>query len=216
VTVADALRPESTLEGAARMLQVALAVLVGYGAAVGNPGLLVNGVLAFVVTFVPTVLEWRYDHHVDPRLDLWIAIAALLHGVGFLGLYDVQSGPLSWYDQVAHAISASFVAGVAYTVLVAFDVRSSRVNFPEEFRFAFTVLFVAGFGVAWEILEFAVTGVTSALGSRGILIQYGKDDIVFDIVFNTLAGVAVALWGTRYFADITDIVARRVLGRGRS
>lgn len=216
MTLADALVGDSVLELVARGMQLGLAALVGYGALVGNNGLLVNGVLALVVTFVPPVLEWRYDHEVDPRLDVWIAFAALVHGIGFLGLYDVQSGPLSWFDQVAHAISASFVAGVGYALIVALDRSSSRVRFPDEFRFVFTVLFVAAFGVGWEILEFAVSGLASAIGGRSVLIQYGKDDIVFDIVFNTIAGVLVGLWGTRYFSDLTAIFARRVLGRGES
>lgn len=216
MNLADALVGDSPLSLVARGLQVVVAGLVGYGLLVGNSGLVINGVLALVITFVPSGLEWRYDHAVDPRLDVWIALAALFHTVGFLGLYDVQTGPLALYDQVAHAISASFVAGVGYALVVALDRSSSRVQFPEGFRFVFTVLFIMAFGVGWEILEFAVSGLGSALGGGAPLIQYGKDDIVLDILFNSLAGVVVGLWGTRYFRDMTAIFSRRVLGNEES
>ena len=209
VTLADLGRDDSVLDRVARGLQVVLAGLVGYGAVIGDTTLLVNGVLALAVTLVPPLLRWRYDHKVDPRLDVWIAVAALAHAVGFLGLYGIESGLLAWYDQMAHAISASFVAGVGYALIVAFDRRSAQVNFPAEFRFVFTFFGILAFGVVWEIVEFAVGGLTSMLAGKAVLVQYGIDDIVFDLVFNALAGALVALWGTGYFSDIIAIFSRR-------
>lgn len=216
MTLVSTVSGDSTLDLLVRGLQGVLVGLIGYGVVVGNGSLVVNGLLALVLTFVPTVLEWRYDHEVDPRLDVWIAVAAVIHAAGFLGLYDVQSGLLSWYDQVAHAISASFVAGVGYALIVALDRSSAKIRFPDEFRFVFTLFFILAFGVAWEIFEFAVGGLTSALGDTSILIQYGKEDIVFDLVFNAIAGALVALWGTGYFEDFTAIFSHRLLGRGKS
>ena len=144
-----------------------------------------------------------------------IAVAALVHAAGFLGLYQVQSGVLSLYDQVAHAISASFVAGVAYALLVALDRRSTRIRFPDEFRWVLTLTFVLAFGVAWEILEFAVGGLAATVVGAEVLVQYGTDDIVYDLVFNTLAGALVVLWGTKYFADVATVLSRRLSWRER-
>lgn len=195
-----------------RVLQLALFGLIGYGAVVRNWGLVVNGLLALPIVFFPTFLEWRYGHDVDPRLSIWITVAAVVHAAGFLGPYDAQSGPLSWYDQAAHAISASFVAGIGYALIVALDQRSTRIRFPDEFRFVFTLCFILAFGVAWEIVEFGVGGLASMVGSDAALVQYGLDDIVFDLAFNTLAAAVVALFGTHYFRDITSVVSGRVLG----
>ncbi|PSQ09038.1 hypothetical protein BRC95_01945 [Halobacteriales archaeon QS_5_68_33] len=195
---------------AARALQAVLLALVGYGLVTGTVGLAVNAVLSLAVTFVPAGLERRYDHEVDPRLSLWIAVAATVHAVGFLGPYDAQTGLLAWYDQVAHMISAGFVAGVGYVLLEALDKGSDRVRFPEEFRLAFVVVFILAFGVLWEIAEFAGGAVGKTVTGQEVLIQYGIVDIVSDLVFNTIAAVAVALWGTGYFDDIGAIATGRL------
>jgi len=194
----------------ARGLQIVLFVLIGAGILIGKSDLIVNGVLALPIVFFPKFLEWHYHHQVDPRLSLWITIAAVVHVAGFLGPYSVQSGLLSWYDQVAHALSASFVAGMGYAVILALDRNSNQVRFPEKFRFVFTICFILAFGVAWEIVEFGLSGLTTLLGGgNSALVQYGKDDIVFDLIFNTLAAIFVGLWGTSYFNDITSILTRR-------
>lgn len=199
-------------ETVGRGFQFLLVGLIGYGAVVGKIGVVVNGVLALSVTFVPSLLEWRYDHEVDPRLDLWIAVAATIHVVGFLGPYDVQSGLLSWYDQVAHALSASFVAGIGYSLVVALDNSSERIHFPDGFRFAFVLVFILAFGVFWEIAEFAGGALGTAVAGKEVLVQYGIEDIVADLVFNTIAAAIVALWGTGHFEDVTAIFTGRLSG----
>ena len=201
----DVLWPGSRAELLARGLQILLFGLIGYGAVLGNGGLLVNGILAVPIVFLPDLLEWRYDHHVDSRVSVWITVAAVVHTAGFLGPYSAQSGVWRWYDQAAHAISASFIAGVGYAVVVAIDRSSTRIDFPDEFRFVFTVCFILAVGVAWEIVEFAAGGLAAMLGNEAALVQYGLDDIVYDLLFNTLAAAAVALFGTHYFRDITTI-----------
>lgn len=208
MTFRAVLRPRSRAELLARGLQVLLLVLIGYGAVVGSWGLVVNGLLAVPVVLVPDLLEWRYDYHVDSRVSLWITIAAGVHAVGFLGPYSVQSGLLGWYDRVAHSISAGFVAGVGYALIVALDRGSARIEFPEEFRFVFTLCFILAFGVAWELVEFAAGGLATILGMEAALVQYGLDDIVYDLLFNTLAAAVVALLGTHYFRDLTTIALR--------
>lgn len=202
-------RDRSAFTRLAQGLQLVLVGLIGYGAVIGNGGLVVNGLLALPFVFLPRILEWRYDHPVDPRVSVWITAAALFHAIGFLGFYSVQSGPLSWYDQFAHALTGSFVAGVSYALIVALDESSTRIQFPKEFRFVFTLCLILAFGVAWELLEFGAGGLASMMGSKSALVQYGIDDIVLDLTFNTLAAVVVALWGTQYFRDLTAIAVRR-------
>lgn len=195
-----------------RAFQVGLLGLVGYGAVTGAIGLAVNGVLSLAVTFVPALLARRYDHEFDPRLSLWITVAASVHAAGFLGPYDAQSGLLAWYDQVAHMISGAFVAGIGYALVEALDRGSDSIDFPEEFRFVFVIVFILAFGVLWEIGEFAGGAVGTAVSGTEILVQYGIRDIVSDLVFNTIAASAVALWGTGYFDDFAAVFTGRLSG----
>lgn len=205
----------SGLRLVARALQVGLVGLVAYGVAVGSPALVANASLALGITLLPVLIEWRYGHRIDDRLVVWITIAAAVHAAGSLGPYDVQSGPLAWYDQAAHAISASFVAGVGYALVVALDRHSTRIQFPDSFRVVFTLCLILAFGVAWEIVEFAVGGLGELLGGGEALVQYGMDDTVLDLVFNTLAAALVALWGTEYFGGIAALVNGRLSRSGR-
>ncbi|WP_459191449.1 hypothetical protein [Halosimplex sp. J119] len=193
-----------------RALQLAIAVMAAYGVASGRIGVAVNGVLALCVTLVPALLGWRFDYAVDPRLSLWIAVAAAIHVGGFLGPYDQQTGLLSLYDQVAHSVSGAFVAGVGYAVVEAIDESSARAQFPGEFRFAFTLAIVMAFGVLWEIGEFTAGAVGAAVTGTEVLVQYGVSDIVADLTFNTIAAAAVALWGTGYFDGMAGAISRSI------
>lgn len=197
-------------------LRVGLLALLGYGALAGDGTLIVNGVLALAVTFLPVAIERRTGHQLDSRIAVWIAAAATLHTAGFLGAYGAEEGVLSYYDHLTHAVSAAFIAGVGYALVDGLDHASGRIRFPEAFRVGFVLLTVTAVGVTWELLEFGTTLVTSMLGMTSVLIIYGVDDVVFDFVFNGLAAAVVALRGTRYFDDFTAIFFRRFRRSGGS
>jgi VanZ family protein len=65
----------------------------------------------------------------------------------------------------------------------------------------FILVFVLATGVFWEVLEFA-------LGD--LITVYGVDDIVTDMVFNTVGAVIVAVWGTGYVTGLTRFVRERL------
>jgi hypothetical protein len=177
-----------------------------------NSNAIVNAVLMFIATFLPDIAEGLYDVNFQSWQRVYVEIAMLAHAVGFLGPYDQQTGLLAWYDQVAHAVSGAFVAGVGYAVVEALDESSARAEFPEEFRFAFTLALVMAFGVLWEIGEFTAGAFGAALTGTEVLVQYGVTDIVSDLTFNTIAAAAVALWGTGYFDGMAAAISRGVLG----
>jgi len=197
-------------------VQAVLLGLVGYGAVTGTFGLAAMGLVGLGATLVPRALARRYDHEVDSRLAVWIGLAVLGHVVGFLGLYEIHSGPLRFYDQVAHVISASLVAGLGYAIIEAVDESSTHINFPEDFREVFTVVVILAVGVTWEIIEFSVGGATMALTGEEALVQYGLRDTIYDLTANTLAATALATWGTGYFDDVAAILSLGVFGTERS
>jgi hypothetical protein len=189
----------------ADVLQASLLVLTLYGVYVGSYDLVVNGALAYGATLVPMLIKRRYDYRIDPRLVLWITVAALLHTLGFLGPYGTETGIVSYYDHLTHMLSAAFLAGIGHAFLSALDVRSDQINLGEDFRSLFTVVFILATGVAWEIAEFAAGPVGSFITGKEILTQYGIEDIVLDLFFNTVAAVLVALWGLGYFVDFVRL-----------
>ncbi|MFC6809867.1 hypothetical protein ACFQGT_00765 [Natrialbaceae archaeon GCM10025810] len=198
---------------AVRLLQGALVLLAGYAVLTANAGLAVNAAIPLALTFTPALVRREFGHEIGGGLALWITTAAFLHGAGAIGPYTW----FGWYDQLAHTVSASLVAGVGYAVVDAIDRSSAAVEFPSEFRFVFIVVFVLAFGVAWEILEFASGGLSILIGGEPILAQFGADDIALDLLFNAVGAVLVALWGTGYFDGVASVIRGRLDGsRGTS
>ncbi|MFC6824973.1 hypothetical protein [Halopelagius fulvigenes] len=181
-----------------RAMQLTLSGLLVYGLATYQLGMAVNGGLALAVTFLPALLRREYGYTMDVGLVLWITVAIFLHSVGSLGLYSRYS----WYDEITHTISATVIAGVGYATLRAFECHSDDIDVSSEFRAVFIVVFVLASGVLWEVFEFAVPYLSRVLGVSSPVTVYGIDDIVTDMLFNTVGAVLVAFWGTGYFGGL--------------
>jgi hypothetical protein len=114
---------------------------------------------------------------------------------------------------MTHALSASVVAGVGYTVVRALDIHTVEIRLPPQFTFVFVILFVLAFGVVWEVIEFGVTELSLLTGGSPVLTQYGLADTMLDLCFNTLGGVIVATWGTAHLTDVVGAVVARLDAR---
>lgn len=183
-----------------RALQVGLLVIAAYGFYRGKTGIVVNGLVSLGVTLVPAFLRRDAGLSLDTSYVLWISIAVFVHAVGVLGPYKT----LPWYDSVAHALSASIVAGAGYATVKAIDRNSEQTNLPPELEFAFVLIFVMAFGVFWEIVEFATGLLSKLIGGKAVLAQYGLDDIILDLVFNQVGAVVVAGWDAARPQDAAD------------
>ncbi|SEA10966.1 hypothetical protein SAMN04488065_1887 [Haloplanus vescus] len=195
-----------------RVMQVALIGLVGLGLERGNVGIVVNASVGLVVTQLPAVLERDYQIPMDPALTLWITIAVFFHALGTAGLPGSSTNfyrSIWWWDHLTHTLSSSIVAAAGYATARAVELHSDAVSLPGRFMFVFILLLVLAFGVFWEVIEFAVAGIASATGSQSVLTQYGLGDTMLDLLFDTLGGVVVAVWGTAHLTDLTGAIADR-------
>ncbi|WP_135827831.1 hypothetical protein [Halorussus halobius] len=183
-----------------RLLQVGLLGIAGYGLYRGETGLVANGLLSLGVTLVPAYLRRDTSISLDTSYVLVLSLAVFVHAVGALGPY--QSVP--WYDSVAHALSASIVAGAGYATVKAVDRNSEATHLPAKLQFAFILIFVMAFGVLWEILEFGTGLVSELVGGEPVLAQYGLDDVVSDLTFNQVGGILVAGWDAARPSDAAD------------
>ncbi|GAA5048953.1 hypothetical protein [Haladaptatus pallidirubidus] len=186
-----------------RGFQLVLIGVLLFGLFELNVGIIVNTVVALALTEVPAVLERNYGLPMDTRLTLWIVVPVFLHAIGTVGLYQ----SIGLWDQLTHALSSSLVAAAGYTVVRALDVHADSIYLPAEFMFVFILLFTLAFGVLWELLEFGLDGVASMTGTESVLAQYSLDNTMFDLVFDTVGGVIVAVWGARYLSNVSDALA---------
>jgi hypothetical protein len=181
--------------------------------------LVVNAAVALGVAQLPPVLERDYDVPLDPALTLWITAAVFLHALGVVGLPGSEQSFYStvwWWDHLTHALSSSVVAAVGYTAVRALDTHSPRIHFPDRFVFVFILLFVIAFGVLWEVLEFTLSEAAAVIGNGSVLTQYGLDDTLLDLVFNTIGAIIVATWGAAHLNDVSTHIVERLNGDGDS
>ena len=187
-----------------RGLQCLLGGLAVYGVVTLQLGMAANAGAALAVTLLPALLRREYGYTMDAGLVLLITVAVGLHVVGALGPYRW----VSWYDEITHTVSAVLIAGIGYATLRAFERHSAAVEIPVAVRGVFILVFVLAAGVVWEVLEFGIAALSRGLGVGSPLVVYGIEDIVTDMIFNTVGALLVAVWGSGYFEDFVPFVRR--------
>lgn len=199
-------------EQLSRVMQILLVVIILIGVYVGNTGIIVNGLVGLLVTFLPAFLKKKHDLVMDPALVLWITSAVFLHALGTVALPGSLSfyRTLSWWDHMTHALSSSVVAAGGYVAVRALDKYNDEIYLPRKFMFAFILVFVLAFGVIWELIEFGISGIADILGSETVLTQYGLEDTMKDIVFNTAGGILVAIFGEIYLLGIVEQLQQKM------
>lgn len=183
-----------------RGIQTVLLSLVVFGIVAGQPKAISNGSIALAITFIPAILERNYSFPLDPWLGLWITVAVFLHTMGSAGLY----GRLGWWDNLTHAMSATVVAGVGYTVARAIDLHSDDIFVPRRFFSVYVFVVVLSFGVLWELFEFALDLIALSTGVTMPLAQHGLDDTVTDLMYNSLGAVIVAVFGQAHLSEVAE------------
>ncbi|SDX84215.1 hypothetical protein [Halobellus clavatus] len=197
---------------AARGMQLFLLLAFVGGLVARNAGVAINALVGLLVTFLPGVLERDLGIPIDAGLALWISAAVFLHALGTITIPGVGKPYVDiwWWDHLTHALSASLVAGVGYATTRAVDLHSEHVSFPARFQFVFILLFVVAFGVLWEVIEFGIGLAASMTGTKGVLTQYGLEDSMLDLVFDTVGAILVAVYGSEQLSEVVDALSDRL------
>jgi hypothetical protein len=197
-------------------MELALVGILFIGLDRGNTGIIVNTAVALGVTQLPPILRRDYGIPMDTGLTLWITSAVFLHALGTVGLPGAGVSFYKstwWWDHLTHALSSSIVAAVGYATARSFHEHSEEVNLPPKFMFVFILLFVLAFGVLWEVIEFTLGELATVLGAGSVLTQYGLEDTMLDLIFDTAGAIIVAVWGTAHLSGIVDAIGEYVATR---
>ena len=154
----------------------------------GNPGAVVNAVVAYVGTYLPSVAERRWDVEFRPWQRLYAATAMVTHAAGMLGPYD----DVWWWDHLTHVHSASLLGGLAHVV-------AHRRGCDPHAAVLRTV--VTG-GLLWEALEYAIHLYARRRGFEPLLVTYGKVDTALDLCFNVVGAILVIAFGDRVLENL--------------
>jgi hypothetical protein len=189
-----------------RFARAGIVAVLAVGAFTLNVSVIVNATGALAVSYLPGVLQRDLDVPLPPWAATYVAVAVFLHGIGMVALYD----DVWWWDHLTHVLSASVVAGVGYVAVTAFDEHHARVYIPQPYLGAYVVAFTVAAGVVWEVGEETMRVLAIALGFDPVLIVYGLEDSILDLVFNAAGGVVVALFGQGTLRDTAREFAARL------
>lgn len=156
-----------------------------------NPGAVVNGAVSFALSFLPRLVERRYDVEFSPWQRTYLSSAMLAHAVGMLGLYDDERW--WWWDHLTHTLSSTLLGGIVHVVAV----RRGR-----DPRRAVGAAVVGG-GLCWEALEYGIHAVTERLGIDPVLVPYSARDTALDLLFDLVGGALVVAFGDRLLDNLT-------------
>lgn len=189
-------RPGSKRSVAAA-LQLILAFILVFGLVTMRLGTAITAGLALGITLLPAILTRQYDYTLNPGLLLWLTLAVTIHTAGSMGLYE----RIQIFDNIAHTVSGMVIAGLGYASFRALELHSDDIDIPSQFRPLFILIFVLAMGVFWEVIEF---------GFGDLIEVYGVNDIVTDMIFNTLGATIVAIWGTEYVGGLIYFLQKRL------
>ncbi len=185
---------------ATRGMQLVLAGLTSYGLVIGAPKMITNAGLGLTVTFIPAALRSNSRVVLTPGLTVWITAAVCLHALGSAGLY-FQVG---WWDHLTHVLSATVVAAAGYVTFRAIDLYDNQITLPRRAISVYIVVFVLACGVLWEVFEFGLDIIAAHTLLTMPLSQTGLTDTIWDLTFNTVGAVVVAIWGEVYLGTVLD------------
>jgi hypothetical protein len=195
------------------IMQLGLVGMLIIGLIRHSTGIIANTAVALVVAQLPPILKRDYNVPMNPTYTLWITAAVFLHALGTVGIPGAGSSfyqSVWWWDHLTHALSASVVAAVGYTTIRAIDIHLEELKLPPKFMFVFILMFVIAFGVFWEVIEFTLAEISRILGGGAILTQYGIEDTMLDLVFDTIGAFIVAVWGTAHLNDLVKALVKQL------
>lgn len=194
----------SSAHALVRAIQAAVAAILVAGLLARNPSIAVNAALGLGVTFLPAFLRHDRRLHLSVGVSLWVALAVFLHTIGMTGVYQ----EVWWFDHLTHAFSAALVAAAGYATVRALDEHRADLYFPRPFLAVFILLMTLALGVLWEVAEWGARELAFALSMDPVLVVYGIDDTLLDLVFDALGAIVVATVGARHLrgevAALTD------------
>ncbi|QWC18560.1 hypothetical protein [Halorubrum sp. 2020YC2] len=206
-----------TQVGIVRILQVSLVAILGFGLYTGNVVIAFDAAIGLFVTQLPALLQRRYQIVMDVWLVIWITMAVFLHALGTVPLpgldFETLYGATWWWDHLTHALSSSIVVASGYAATRALQEHTEYIQLGPKFMFAYLLIFVLAFGVLWELLEFYIAVGADLFGIPQVLTQYGLDDTVLDLMYNSIGGILVAVFGTTYLTGISDQLGDRLESR---
>jgi hypothetical protein len=146
------------------------------------------------------------DGLVGPGVGVWVAVAGVLHSIGMLGVYESRW----WWDHLTHTVSAGLVAAFVYALALAAAESGAGLG-PGAGAgagvAAATLALTFAVGICWEVLELLAREVGRRYDVEPLLVNYGRLDTAFDVVFDVVGALVVLALDVRLLVPVGERVA---------
>lgn len=183
------------------LMKLLLLGLLPYELYIGEYPFALATALAIVLSFIPSIVERNNRVHLPFELDFLITSALFLHI--FLGEVLMFYERVSIWDNVLHFYGTAVVAILAFMIVYTLHyTKKLRLTLP--FIGLFTVTFALAVGSLWEIAEFTVDAVFAENTQKGLA------DTMWDLVYDLIGGVFIAVLGMLYVRFTKPETRRRL------
>jgi len=150
----------------------------------GQYFIFIVGIISLFLTFLPLMIKKRFDISLPWILNFFIVFALYLFMAGIYLEWYVDYSP--YYDKFSHFFGSITVALLSF-VYVAIIEKYSKIKFGRINSFIFIIIFTMALGGLWEIMEFSTDII---FGTKN---QYSLVDTMYDLIFDLIGGVVVAI-----------------------
>lgn len=148
------------------------------------------GLLAYVLTFIPEFIEYKFKTILPVEFDFLIALFIFLSV--FLGEVGDAYERFFWWDALLH-LTSSFMLGYIAFLWLYIQIYRGKINTSSGI-YGFIIFSVAvALGVLWEIFEFAMDQWFGLNMQKSGLV-----DTMWDLIVNSFGAALIAGIGTVY------------------
>jgi len=161
--------------------------------------------LAFVLTFLPALIERNYK--IDLPVEFELVIVIFIYAAIFLGGVKDYYTVYWWWDVVLH-ISSGLVLGFAGFLILYSLYFGKKIQASPRTIALFSFCFAVALGAMWEIFEFAMDGFFG-VGMQ----KSGLVDTMWDLIVDSGGALLTSIIGYIYLKGGKTRLFERLLKR---
>jgi len=148
--------------------------------------------VATIISFIPSIIKRNYKVAIPWIFEFFIVLFLLLHVISTeFGLYDIY-----FWSWAAHFTVTVFIAILAFTIVYTLDF-TKKIKLSIGMIGFFTIILAIAVGATWEIGEFFSDNLLGTTAQSDAF-QPPLIDTMWDLVFDTIAGIVAAILGMIY------------------
>lgn len=171
-----------------------LILLIPYSIVVKNFALLFILLSCIFVTFLPTIIERRFNIDLPLYFTFIILIVVYFEVIGdVFGLFTYAKAHLM-YDKVLHVLSTFLITMLTIMAILSLQYYN-KIKLTPAFIFVLAIVIALAIGALYEIFEFITDAFFPTLKA-----QLSLEDTMFDMIANFFGGLIAGIFSYVYIS----------------